>query len=279
MPNELEKLPLMMPSGIITLLTDFGISDPYVAMMKGVILSLNEKTRLVDVTHQISPGAIHRGAVVVREIYRFFPAGTIHVGVVDPGVGSDRRMVALEAGGHFFVGPDNGLFWLVLQEAPNAHIVHLTEKRFFRSSVSPTFHGRDVFAPVAAHLSLGTPLHELGVPIADPTPLSLPVPFLENGVLVGQITHVDHFGNLVSNVGSETLRRFLGGAGPLIRVGTLAIRKLDKIYSDVEQGMPLAFLNSSDLLEVAVNTGRASDIVGLEEEELIGTEIRISKGS
>jgi len=269
----------MRPSGIITLLTDFGLSDPYVAMMKGVILSLNGKARLVDITHDISPGAIYRGAVFIRETYRFFPAGTVHVGVVDPGVGSDRRMIALEAGGHFFVGPDNGLFWPVQQEAPDAHIVHLTEKRFFLNSVSPTFHGRDVFAPVAAHLSLGAALDELGVPIADPTPLPLPIPFLESGILIGQVTHVDHFGNLISNIGSETLHRFLGGTAPIIQVGKLAIRRLDRIYSDAEQGMPLAFLNSSDLLEVAVNTGRASEVVGVEKEELIGTEIRISKGS
>lgn len=269
----------MKPSGIITLLTDFGLSDPYVAMMKGVVLSINAKARLVDITHDIRPGAIYRAASAIRETYRFFPAGTIHVGVVDPGVGGDRRMIALEANGHAFVGPDNGLFWLIVQEVKNARIVHLKEKSFFLSSVTSTFHGRDVFAPVAAYLSLGTELEKMGAPISDPTPLLVPIPQVERGVLVGQITHVDHFGNLISNIGSETLRRFLGQSYPMIKVGTLDIRKLDRIYSDVEEGMPLAFLNSSDLLEVAVNLGRASEVVGVEEEELIGTPIRISRVS
>ncbi|PKN63866.1 MAG: hypothetical protein CVU57_16980 [Deltaproteobacteria bacterium HGW-Deltaproteobacteria-15] len=269
----------MKPSSIITLLTDFGLSDPYVAMMKGVILSINAGARTVDITHDISPGAIYRAATVIRETYRFFPAGTIHVGVVDPGVGSDRRMIALEANGHVFVGPDNGLFWLILQEATDARVVHLTEKRFFLSSVSSTFHGRDVFAPVAAHLSLGMALENAGVLITDPTPLLSPIPRLERNALVGQITHVDHFGNLISNVGAETLHRFLGPSRPLIQVGTLTIGRLDRIYSDVEEGMPLAFLNSSDLLEVAVNLGRASEVVGVEKEDLIGTPVRISKAS
>jgi hypothetical protein len=269
----------MRASGIITLLTDFGLSDPYVAMMKGAILSINPKARIVDITHEIRPGAIYPAARVIRETYRYFPAGTIHVGVVDPGVGGDRRTIALEANGHGFVGPDNGLFWLVLQEVKDARIVHLTEKRFFLSSVSSTFHGRDVFAPVAAHLSIGTGLEQTGTPITDPRTVPIPVPRREGDVLVGQITHADHFGNLISNIESVELDRFLGPSVPLIRVGAIAVQRLNRFYSDVQEGRPLAFINSSGLLEVAVNMGKASEVVGIEKQDLIGAEIRISRVS
>lgn len=267
----------MKSSGIITLLTDFGLADPYVAMMKGVILSINPEARPVDVTHEIRPGAIFEGARVIRETYRFFPPGTIHVGVVDPGVGSDRRLIAVEADGHAFVGPDNGLFWLVLQKARKARIVHLKENRFFLSPVTSTFHGRDVFAPVAAHLSLGVDLEQMGVLITDPKHLPFPIPRMEGDSLHGQIIHVDHFGNLISNIESEELRRFLGSSTPSIHLGTLTIKKLERIYSDVEEGQPLALINSSDLLEVAVNMGRASEVVGVEKEDLVGMLIRVSR--
>lgn len=267
----------MKPSGIITLLSDFGLSDPYVAQMKGVILSFNPKALLVDITHEIPPGAIFEAARMIRETYRFFPPGTIHVGVVDPGVGSGRRLVALEADGHAFVGPDNGLLWLVLQIAGESRIVHLKESRFFLSPVSPTFHGRDVFAPVAAHLSMGVEIEEMGDLISDPRPLLFPTPRRQGEWLHGQIIHVDRFGNLISNIESEELLRFLGSSIPSIHVGTLNIRGLNRIYSDVEEGQPLAFINSSNLLEVAVNMGRASEYVGVEREDLVGTAVKVAK--
>ncbi len=269
----------MKPSGVITLMTDFGLADPYVAMMKGVILSVNPHARLVDITHQVPPGAICEGARVIREAYRFFPPGTIHLGVVDPGVGSDRRPIAAEADGHAFVGPDNGLFWPVLMDAADSRIVCLQAERFFLPSVSATFHGRDVFAPVAAHLSIGVELEELGGPVTDPRPVSLPVVQIKGESLQGQIIHVDHFGNLVSNIASEVLNRFLGSSGPSIHVGGLRLQRVDRAYADVEEGQPLALVNSSNLLEVAVNMGRASEVVGVPEEDLIGTEVRVSRRS
>ena len=265
----------MKPSGIITLLTDFGLADPYVAMMKGVLLSINSRACLVDISHEIRPGAIFPAARIIQEAYRFFPDGTVHLGVVDPGVGSDRRPIAAEANGHFFVGPDNGLFWPVLQGSPRARIYHLTENRFFRRSVSRTFHGRDVFAPVAAHLSLGAGIEETGIPIEDPKPLFVPSPYREGKDLCGQVIHADHFGNLITDIDVETLLQFLGKSTPWIQVGSLTVRTLSRAYSDVEEGQPLALINSSDLLEISVNLGKASEYVGVEEGELIGTPVRI----
>jgi hypothetical protein len=142
----------MKISGIITLLTDFGLSDPYVAMMKGVILSINPDARLIDISHQVRVGSILQAGGLIRETYPFLPRGTVHMVVVDPGVGSNRRLIGLEAGGHFFVGPDNGIFWPLIKDHQGARIINLIETKFFLSSVSHTFHGRDIFAPAAAHL-------------------------------------------------------------------------------------------------------------------------------
>jgi S-adenosyl-L-methionine hydrolase (adenosine-forming) len=265
----------MKPSGIVTLLTDFGLTDPYLAMMKGVLLSINPRASLVDITHGIRPGAIFPAARIIREVYPFFPEGTVHVSVVDPGVGSGRRSIAVEAEGHFFVGPDNGLFWLVLQNSPGARVFRLTNDRFFRPPVSRTFHGRDVFAPVAAHLSLGTRIEETGVAVTDPKSLFVPSPYREGDDLCGEIIHADHFGNLISNIDAETLTRFLGQAQPWIRVGSLTIRSLSRTYSEVEEGQPVALINSANLLEISVNLGKASEYVGVEEENLMGTMVRI----
>jgi S-adenosylmethionine hydrolase len=265
------------PSGIITLLTDFGLADPYVAMLKGVILSIHPGARIVDITHQIDTGSIHQAARIIRETYRYFPERTVHLGVVDPGVGSTRRLIALEANGHLFVGPDNGLFWPIIEAKPPAGIVQLTETRFFLPAVTHTFHGRDVFAPVAAHLSLGTDLHRLGREITDPIRLTSPSPYCREGMLWGQIIRVDHFGNLITNINAQELSRYLGTAKPVIHVGQLSVEGLGRIYADVEEGRPLALINSSGLLEVAVNMGKASDYVGIEPGEIHGSVVMVKK--
>jgi len=267
----------MKPSGIITLTTDFGLSDPYVAMMKGVILSINPSARLVDVTHQIGTGSISQAALLIRETFPYFPEGTVHLTVVDPGVGSDRRLIALQAGAHFFVGPDNGIFWPVFQDFGGAKAVHLTQPRYFLPSITRTFHGREIFAPVAAHLSLGLSLESLGPSIHDLAKLTVPQPFVKEGVLCGQIIRVDNFGNLVTNIPSRDLLNFLE-SGPLrIKAGKLVIRKLSRIYADCEEGEPLALINSSNLLEIAVNLGRASEYIGLRNGEIVGSLVEVHK--
>lgn len=265
----------MKPSGIITLASDFGLSDPYVAMMKGVMLSINPSAVLIDISHTIRAGSISRAARLIHETFVYFPAGTVHLAVVDPGVGSSRRPCAVEMKGHFFVGPDNGIFWPVIRDAPEARVVRLQESRFFLPGLSRTFHGREIFAPVAAHLSLGIGLDKMGPLIEDPVRLRTPMPYEKEGALWGEIVRVDRFGNLITNISSKELGRFLGSGRPLIEVGKLAISKLCRIYADQEEGIPMALINSSDALEIAVNLGRASEFAGLKDEDMIGASVKV----
>ncbi|MEW6667187.1 MAG: SAM-dependent chlorinase/fluorinase [Thermodesulfobacteriota bacterium] len=267
----------MRASGIITLVTDFGLSDPYVGMMKGVILSLNPKAHLVDVSHQVGTGAILQASRILSETHSYFPRGTVHLAVVDPSVGSGRRPIALRAGEHLFVGPDNGIFWPIIDAAGSVKVVELTEDRFFLPSITHTFHGRDVFAPVAAHLSLGVDLEEMGRPISDPVSLQVPAPFMLEDTLLGQILRVDHFGNLITNISARELAEFLGACRPEVQVGRLRVTGLRRIYADVEEGRPLVLINSSNLLEIAVNLGRASEYVGLEKGEIVGSAVKVSR--
>lgn len=191
---------------IITLLTDFGTSDYYVAAVKGVILSGNPNARLVDITHDIPPHDIEAGAFILLNASGTFPAGTIHVAVVDPGVGSSRRPVLIVAGKQFFVGPDNGLFSYVCERLPHVEVFHLTNPKYFRHPVSQTFNGRDIFAPVAAALSSGVKPEELGTRIDDYVKLpSLKPKSLANGKVKGRIIHIDRFGNCVTNITNEQL--------------------------------------------------------------------------
>ena len=267
----------MSTSNIVTLTTDFGISDPYTGMMKGVILSINPKARLIDISHMVKAGSINHAADIIRDTFSFFPSGTIHIVVVDPGVGSKRRLIGIEAEGHFFIGPDNGIFWPVVNDFKGTKIIHLTDKKYFRPMPSPTFHGREIFAPVAAHLSLGVDLASMGQKINDPVKLESPAAYEKDGILYGQIVHVDHFGNLISNIYNAKLKGFLKSSGLTIEVGNLIIKKLDNIYSDVEKGELLAFINSSDLLEIAVHLSRASEYLETGPAEIIGTQVKIRK--
>jgi S-adenosylmethionine hydrolase len=267
----------MKRSGIVTLTTDFGVVDPYLAMMKGVILSINNSARIVDINHHIMAGSIIQAAGMIRETFPFFPEGTVHVAIVDPGVGSDRRLIVLEAGGHLFVGPDNGIFWPVMAEYKKIMIVHLTEKRYFLPRITPTFHGRDVFAPVAAHLSLGVDSAKMGPVIKDPVKLSSPRPHRIDDILYGQVMRVDNFGNLITNISNEDIDIFLKKSKPIIHIGNLEIKKLDNIYSDVDKGEPLALIDSSNLLEIAVNLGRAAEYIGKDPGEIVGSVVKVSR--
>jgi len=258
-------------SGIITLTTDFGESDPYVAMMKGVILSINPAARIVDITHQIPAGSIQEGGSIINEAYKYFPSGTVHVGVIDPGVGGKRRPIAVLTGSHFFVGPDNGLFSPILETQGYTDIIHLTEKRYWLHEISHTFHGRDIFAPVAAHLSLGVDHLLVGEKIDNPITLGSPLPRKKNGELAGEVIRVDHFGNLVTNITKAHLSPFLTSKGLIIKIGSLVIKKISTTYNDVPEGQPLALIGSYSLLEIAINMGRATDYLG--KECVIGTKV------
>jgi S-adenosylmethionine hydrolase len=261
-------------SGIITLTTDFGERDPYVGMMKGVILSINPRALIVDITHGISPGSILEGSTIIKEAYRYFPSGTVHVGVVDPGVGGERRPIAAASKGHFFVGPDNGLFWPVIAADPLADVIHLTEKHYWMDTVSFTFHGRDIFAPVAAHLLGGTDLFLMGEKMDNPVALDYPLVRREQDRLVGEVIRVDHFGNLITNITKEDLAGFLSSEGLSVAIGGLTLTGIHTTYTDVSEGEPLALIGSSNVLEIAVNRGSARANLG--DECGIGAKVTVS---
>lgn len=267
----------MTPSGIITLTTDFGLKDPYVAMMKGVILSINPDARTVDISHQVRAGSVLQAAFIIRDAYSYFPPGTVHVAVVDPSVGSQRRLLALEAAGHVFVGPDNGIFWPIIQSQSTARIVHLKEEMYFLPRISHTFHGREIFAPVAAHISRGLDLEALGPWIEDPIQLGMPAPYEKGGILYGQVMQVDHFGNVITNIHRRDMESFLGSLTPVVEIGDLVIKTFGTTYADVEEGQTLALINSSERLEVAVNLGRASDYIEVDAGEIIGTVVSVRR--
>jgi S-adenosylmethionine hydrolase len=267
------------PSGIITLLTDFGVADAYVAVMKGVILSLNPAARLVDVTHEVQQGSILQASAILKDAYPFFPPGTVHLVVVDPGVGSPRRAIVLKTESHLFVGPDNGLFWPTFKEHREAVVYHLTGRDFFLPCVSHTFHGRDIFAPVAAHLSLGIEPEKMGEPVTDPISLPLPEVTYRAGRIMGRISRIDHFGNLITDIPLELLRKVTKPEEAEVRIGTLLIKGVRDTYSEAKEGELLAVVGSSEHLEIAVNQGRACDRLEGSSKGIIGTEIEVGRGT
>jgi len=255
----------MTTQPIITLLTDFGNRDPYVGAIKGVILSLNAGTILVDLSHEVPPQDIIAGAFFLEESAPHFPPGTIHLAVVDPGVGTARRGLAAKARGHFWVGPDNGIFHLVFREGGPLEIVSLENSRYFRESLSTTFHGRDIFAPVAAHLSLGTPLEALGPPITDPMALPWPQAIFTSEAVRGEIVYVDGFGNLVSNIRGSDLMSWLGEESYVVILGSLTLQGLVRTYGDALHGDFLALVGSHGYLEIACAEGNAARRLGVEK--------------
>lgn len=240
-----------LPRPLITLLTDFGVRDAYVASIKGVILSLNPGAVLVDLSHEIPPQDVRAGALILAGAAPYFPPGTIHLAVVDPGVGSPRRALAAHCRGHFWVGPDNGLFHLIFRQASPLTIISLENPVYFRPQVSATFHGRDIFAPVAAHLSLGVDLNRFGPRVTDPVGLDWPEPSFAPEAIRGEIIYVDQFGNLVSNVSYAEFAAWRGNQVIGLQVGPVMIQGLARTYSDVAPGEFLALVGSHGFLEIA----------------------------
>jgi S-adenosylmethionine hydrolase len=246
---------------IVTLLTDFGTADGYVAAMKGVILSLAPGATLVDATHDIPPQDVQAGAFALRTFYPLFPPGPVHLAVVDPGVGSARRPIAVGAGGQWFVGPDNGLFTGIYDREPEWRALHLTSARFFREVVSDTFHGRDVFAPVAAALASGVEPGDLGVPIADPVTLPGTRVVREVGRMRGSVVQVDRFGNLITSFSRGDLPDGLRAGSRLVVAGR-EVRDFHRFYAEAAAGEPFATWGSAGLLEIAVDHGSAAALLG-----------------
>jgi len=270
---------------VITLTTDFGTDDAYVAMMKGVILGINPRAAIVDICHAIQPQNIGQGAFILNTAYRYFPEGTIHAVVIDPGVGTERRAVLLVTPSAFFVAPDNGVLSYIIEEASpeieaypstgegqrrlgqGLQAFELTNSRFWHYPVSATFHGRDIFASVAAHLSLGTAAQDFGEPIDTLFTFPLPRPQIkEDGVLAGYVIHIDHFGNLITTFKSQDLpkgRIFIEVAGHIID-------GVSQSYGEASE--LLAVIGSSKNLEVSLKNGSAARLL----QAKIGDKVSIT---
>jgi S-adenosyl-L-methionine hydrolase (adenosine-forming) len=248
---------------VVALLTDFGTRDHYVGAMRGVILGICPDATLVDITHDIPPQDVTTAALELAAAYGFFPAGTVFLCVVDPGVGSSRKALAAGAGGHRFVAPDNGLLSSVFRQTPPTRVVELTEPKYARPDVSRTFEGRDRFAPAAAWLAAGVELTALGPSLATWETLSIPEPREENGQLAGVIVRVDHFGNLVTNIDRHSFDRCVHGRSFQIVVADRPVARLVSTYSDADAGIVCALFGSTDHLEIAVSGGSAADRLGL----------------
>jgi S-adenosylmethionine hydrolase len=262
-----------MARPVIALLTDFGTRDHYAGTMKGVVLGICPDAALVDITHDIPPHDVLAGSLELAAAYKYFPAGTIFLVIVDPGVGSSRRPLAAEAGPFRFVGPDNGVLTLALKETAPERVVELTERRFARPTVSRTFEGRDRFAPAAAWLANGIDLSALGQAVASWETVAVPEPVVAATEVVAEVLRVDRFGNLVTNVDRPTFERFAAGGGIAIRAGAEAVAKVVATYADVEADAVCALFGSSDHLEVAVNGGSAADRLAIGR----GARIRIAR--
>lgn len=243
---------------IITLTTDFATHDWFVGTMKGVILGIAPHATIVDITHEIPPGDIRAGAFALAASHRFFPKGTVHVAVVDPGVGSERRALAVQTANCFFVGPDNGVLSLALAREKIKSIRHLSNDAFFLKPVSRTFHGRDIFAPVAAHLSRGVAIKKLGPRLEDFVKLDWPRLRFRDGKIEGEIVRVDRFGNLITNIDAENLRVF-GDKPCEVFAKRKRLCPIAPFYGAVRVGRPLAVLGSTGFLEIAINGASAAD--------------------
>ncbi|MEW6221357.1 MAG: SAM-dependent chlorinase/fluorinase [Thermodesulfobacteriota bacterium] len=267
-------------AAIITLTTDFGLADGFAGIMKGVILGLAPGTTVVDLSHLVPPQDIRQAGLVLAAAFRYFPAGTVHVAVVDPGVGSDRRVVAVAAAGQTFLAPDNGLLSPVLRQAPADQAVALDRPELYLSSLSRTFHGRDLLAPVAARLASGWPLAAVGSPVSPDSLVQLawPEPRLDllAGEAAGEIIAIDHFGNCATNLTPAHGQALLAGHEGATLEAVCRGRSLGSpqtCYAAVTEGAPLVLVNSRNLLEIAVRNGHAAGALGL----AIGTPVELRR--
>ncbi|NLE43420.1 MAG: SAM-dependent chlorinase/fluorinase [Chloroflexi bacterium] len=266
---------------IITLLTDFGADDGYVGAMKGVMLGILPNVNLIDVSHTIRPQNVRQAAYVLSSIYPYFPPGTVHLVVVDPGVGSDRRPIAVRVPGACLVGPDNGVLSYIMSSEPVHDVFELAHPRYRLHPVSDTFHGRDVFAPAAAYLAAGVEIAALGPRVVDPMRLPAPRLALDGNVVHGEVLHIDRFGNGVTSIGRLVwegldllLRPSFGAvvdasvripsAAAQVAVASQILQGVHRIYAEVAPGEGIALVGSDGYLEIAVREGDGAAVLGLE---------------
>jgi S-adenosylmethionine hydrolase len=260
-----------MGARLITLTSDFGLRDWFVGTMKGVILGIQPNLTLIDITHEVPPGDIQAGAFALSAAVPFFPAGSVHVVVVDPGVGTHRAALAVATARAFYVGPDNGvLSWALAQDPPKT-VCRLENPTYFLPSVSQTFHGRDVFAPVAAHLSGGVSIKDLGPEIRDYVRLERPEPKQEQGRIHGIVIYIDRFGNAMTNIHRNVLP-WPDRAALQVRLGQGQVLPVRPAYQTVGPGEPVALFSSAGFLEVAINSGSAAQVFSLQKGQPIQLE-------
>jgi S-adenosylmethionine hydrolase len=261
-----------MARPILALLTDFGLHDHYVGAMKAVILGICPDATIFDITHDIAPQDILAGALELQAVVPVLPAAAIVVAVVDPGVGSSRRGVAVECGGVRFVGPDNGLIELATRNRAEVTAVELTNQAFARDTISRTFEGRDRFAPAAAWLAAGVPLADLGPAIDRLVAIDVPVAVAGATTIDGVVLRVDRFGNLITNITRHALER-LGGE-PSVRIGSAEIDRVSATYAEAAPGALCALVGSAERLEIAVNGGSAADVLVLGRGAAVQVRVR-----
>ena len=255
---------------IVTLTTDFGLSDGYVGTMHGVILGICPPARIVDLSHDIAPQNVHQGAFVLHMAHRYFPPGTVHVVVVDPGVGSERRAIAVQTANACFVAPDNGVLSYVLASGTPLAQVELTRSEYWLPEISQTFHGRDIFAPVGAHLANGVPIEALGTPLDNPVRLPLSQPEIRSdGSILAHVRYVDRFGNLITDAEGALLGDHRDW---VIEVSGQRVVGVSSSYAETPKGELLALIDSSGCLEIAVREGSGAASIGA----LPGSEVLIT---
>jgi S-adenosylmethionine hydrolase len=265
-----RKLAMANRKSIITLLTDFGAQDYFVGAMKGVILSINSEANIVDISHDIPPQDIEAAAFNLFCCYQTFPSGTVHVAVVDPGVGSDRKPIAIECAQKLFVGPDNGLFSWICDRENEWRGVQLTDSKFFRQPVSNNFHGRDIFAPIAAELSKGIAIHELGEALSDIVRLEpLKARRLEDGTIEGRVIHIDHFGNCVTNLTATELLSEGDATSWKIIIDGREIDSFRKFFAEDDDRGTFGILGSAGFLELVARNRSAAQILNIRRGQTI----------
>lgn len=249
------------PASIITLLTDFGARDYFVGSLKGVILTINPQATIVDLSHHVAPHAIEEAAYVLKSCYATFPEGTVHVVVVDPGVGSARRPLLVTSGRYFFVAPDNGILTYIFDEESQVQVREITNRQFRLESAGVTFDGRDLFAPAAAWLTKNQPVSAFGPVVRDVQTFPISKPCWESGTLVGEIVYVDRFGNLISNITAAQLKELQAVTrrpDPVIRVAGHLIQGVVGNYSEGDREKPQALINSNGYLEIFLKEAHAA---------------------
>jgi hypothetical protein len=250
-----------MPRPLIALLTDFGTTDHFVGAMKGVMLGICPDAALVDITHEVAPHDVLEGALALGACFGVFPAGTVFLAVVDPGVGSTRRGIAAICGPHAFVAPDNGILTAVFRERPPACVVELSELKYARTPMSRTFEGRDRFAPAAAWLATGLDLTALGAPIEGCVALDIPEPAVLPGLVAGEVLRVDRFGNVVTNIDRAAWDRGAAPGEVRIRLGEREMGPLVQTYAEIAAGQVGALFGSGGRLELSAREARAASIL------------------